>query len=318
MPKKGLGRGLDNFFGGGGEPQTTSADPLFSDVLPTHSPTLGEKGVGRMLSVADVMPNPGQPRKTFDKEALETLADSISKYGVLQPITVRRHTDGKYLIIAGERRWRAAQLAGLKDIPALVIEADDRLAAELALIENLQREDLNPIEEAEGYQSLITDYGFTQEEIAEAVGRGRATIANSVRLLDLNPQVVELVRTGKLTAGHAKPLGTLDSELQFKVAEDAARAGRSVREVEQMVKRVKTNQRMASAPPKDQRKSQTDITQVERYLESLGDTLSQRYERKVRITGAGRQGKVEFEYYDMDDLNRILELFLGMVGGDER
>lgn len=317
MPKKGLGRGLSNFFGGGGEPQVPDTDPLFGDVLPTHTPTLGEKGVGQMLAVADVMPNPGQPRKTFDKEALETLADSIAKYGVLQPITVRRRADGKYLIIAGERRWRAAQLAGLKDIPALVIEADDRLAAELALIENLQREDLNPIEEAEGYQSLIDDFGFTQEEIAEAVGRGRATIANSVRLLDLNPQVVELLRVGKLTAGHAKPLSSLDHDLQFKIAEDAARAQRSVREVEQMVKRIKVKQRIAEAPPKEQRK--TEIAQVERYLESLGDTLSQRYERKVRITGAGRQGKVEFEYYNMDDLNRILELFLGMTnGGDQR
>lgn len=317
MPKKGLGRGLSNFFGGGGEPQVPDTDPLFGDVLPTHTPTLGEKGVGQMLAVADVMPNPGQPRKTFDKEALETLADSIAKYGVLQPITVRRRADGKYLIIAGERRWRASQLAGLKDIPALVIEADDRLAAELALIENLQREDLNPIEEAEGYQSLIDDFGFTQEEIAEAVGRGRATIANSVRLLDLNPQVVELLRDGKLTAGHAKPLSSLDHDLQFKIAEDAARAQRSVREVEQMVKRIKVRQRIAEAPPKEQRK--TEIAQVERYLESLGDTLSQRYERKVRITGAGRQGKVEFEYYNIDDLNRILELFLGMTnGGDQR
>lgn len=315
MPKKGLGRGLSNFFGGGGEPQVPDTDPLFGDVLPTHTPTLGEKGVGQMLAVADVMPNPGQPRKTFDKEALETLADSIAKYGVLQPITVRRRADGKYLIIAGERRWRAAQLAGLKDIPALVIEADDRLAAELALIENLQREDLNPIEEAEGYQSLIDDFGFTQEEIAEAVGRGRATIANSVRLLDLNPQVVELLRVGKLTAGHAKPLSSLDHDLQFKIAEDAARAQRSVREVEQMVKRIKVKQRIAEAPPKEQRK--TEISQVERYLESLGDTLSQRYERKVRITGAGRQGKVEFEYYNMDDLNRILELFLGMTNGGD-
>lgn len=315
MPKKGLGRGLSNFFGGGGEPQVPDTDPLFGDVLPTHTPTLGEKGVGQMLAVADVMPNPGQPRKTFDKEALETLADSIAKYGVLQPITVRRRADGKYLIIAGERRWRAAQLAGLKDIPALVIEADDRLAAELALIENLQREDLNPIEEAEGYQSLIDDFGFTQEEIAEAVGRGRATIANSVRLLDLNPQVVELLRDGKLTAGHAKPLSSLDHDLQFKIAEDAARAQRSVREVEQMVKRIKVKQRIAEAPPKEQRK--TEIAQVERYLESLGDTLSQRYERKVRITGAGRQGKVEFEYYNMDDLNRILELFLGMTNGGD-
>lgn len=315
MPKKGLGRGLSNFFGGGGEPQVPDTDPLFGDVLPTHTPTLGEKGVGQMLAGADVMPNPGQPRKTFDKEALETLADSIAKYGVLQPITVRRRADGKYLIIAGERRWRAAQLAGLKDIPALVIEADDRLAAELALIENLQREDLNPIEEAEGYQSLIDDFGFTQEEIAEAVGRGRATIANSVRLLDLNPQVVELLRVGKLTAGHAKPLSSLDHDLQFKIAEDAARAQRSVREVEQMVKRIKVRQRIAEAPPKEQRK--TEIAQVERYLESLGDTLSQRYERKVRITGAGRQGKVEFEYYNMDDLNRILELFLGMTNGGD-
>lgn len=315
MPKKGLGRGLSNFFGGGGEPQVPDTDPLFGDVLPTHTPTLGEKGVGQMLAVADVMPNPGQPRKTFDKEALETLADSIAKYGVLQPITVRRRADGKYLIIAGERRWRATQLAGLKDIPALVIEADDRLAAELALIENLQREDLNPIEEAEGYQSLIDDFGFTQEEIAEAVGRGRATIANSVRLLDLNPQVVELLRDGKLTAGHAKPLSSLDHDLQFKIAEDAARAQRSVREVEQMVKRIKVRQRIAEAPPKEQRK--TEIAQVERYLESLGDTLSQRYERKVRITGAGRQGKVEFEYYNMDDLNRILELFLGMTNGGD-
>lgn len=315
MPKKGLGRGLSNFFGGGGEPQVPDTDPLFGDVLPTHTPTLGEKGVGQMLAVADVMPNPGQPRKTFDKEALETLADSIAKYGVLQPITVRRRADGKYLIIAGERRWRAAQLAGLKDIPALVIEADDRLAAELALIENLQREDLNPIEEAEGYQSLIDDFGFTQEEIAEAVGRGRATIANSVRLLDLNPQVVELLRDGKLTAGHAKPLSSLDHDLQFKIAEDAARAQRSVREVEQMVKRIKVKQRIAEAPPKGQRK--TEIAQVERYLESLGDTLSQRYERKVRITGAGRQGKVEFEYYNMDDLNRILELFLGITNGGD-
>lgn len=318
MPKKGLGRGLSNFFGGGSgdEPNVPNTDPLFGDVLPTHTPTLGEKGVGQMLHVSDVMPNPGQPRKTFDKELLEQLADSIAKYGVLQPITVRRRSDGKYLIIAGERRWRASQLAGLKDIPALVVEADDRLAAELALIENLQREDLNPIEEAEGYQALIDDFGFTQEEIAEAVGRGRATISNSVRLLDLNPQVVEMLRAGKLTAGHAKPLSTLDRDLQFKIAEDAARAQRSVREVEQMVKRIKEKERFKDAPPKAERKS--EVAQVERYLESLGDTLSQRYERKVRITGAGRQGKVEFEYYDMDDLNRILELFLGMVGGDGR
>lgn len=306
-PKKGLGRGLSSLFG--------DTEPLGGEPSPS--------GNGTLLRVVDVFPDPDQPRKSFDRDALEALADSIRRYGVLQPITVRRRSpeDG-YLIIAGERRWRAARMAGLEEIPAHVIEADDRLAAELALIENLQREDLNPIEEAEGYRSLIDGFGFTQDEVADTVGKARTTVTNSLRLLTLGDDVKEMVREGRISAGHAKGLLTLPPEQQRSVAMDTIARGLSVREVEAAAKKIRLAEARAKKgmPPKQagaREKKTASAGSVESYLDSISDDLSRLYERKVRVTGAGKQGKVEFEYYDLKDLKRILEVFLNLTGGNE-
>lgn len=308
-PKKGLGRGLGSLFG--------------DSVPPDAEPSSAGDGGGTLLRVVDVFPDPDQPRKSFDRDALEALADSIRRYGVLQPITVRRRSpeDG-YLIIAGERRWRAARMAGLEEIPAHVIEADDRLAAELALIENLQREDLNPIEEAEGYRSLIEGFGFTQDEVADTVGKARTTVTNSLRLLTLGDEVKEMVREGRISAGHAKGLLTLRPEQQRSVAMDTIARGLSVREVEAAAKKIRLAEERAkkgqpAKPAGSREKKAAPAGSVESYLNSISDDLSRLYERKVRVTGAGKQGKVEFEYYDMKDLKRILEVFLGLAGGNE-
>ena len=315
-PKKGLGRGLGSLFG--------DTPEEFAEIEQTPQPEAGEpKGDTVRLRITDIMPAPDQPRKTFDQDALEALADSIRRYGVLQPITVRRRSRGDgYIIIAGERRWRASRMAGLQEVPVHIIEADDRLAAELALIENLQREDLNPIEEAEGYQSLIDGFGFTQEEVADTVGKARTTVTNTLRLLNLSEEVREMVRDGRLSAGHARGLLTLRPEIQKDVAEDVVKQQMSVRQVETVARKIKQSEERAKKglPPKHtgpKEKTPAPANTVEGYLDSISDNLSQLYERKVRVTGAGRQGKVEFEYYNMNDLKRILEVFLGLVGGNE-
>ena len=238
-----------------------------------------------------------QPRKAFDPEALEELAESIRQHGILQPLTVRRLQSGYYQIIAGERRWRAARLAGLTEVPVLVIEADDRKAAELAMVENLQREDLNPMEEAAGFQALMDGYRLTQEEAARRVGKSRSAVANALRLLALSPAVRKLVEEGKLSAGHARALVPLSPSLQESAANAILTGGLSVRQTEALVKRL-------SAEKKEPKKTQADAVD---YLAEAQNELKAKLCRGVKIVSGRKKGRIELEYYGLDDLNDLLD-----------
>ena len=249
------------------------------------------------LPIASVESNSAQPRKSFDEAALAQLADSIRQHGIIQPLTVRKLSSGYYQIIAGERRWRAARLAGLQEVPALVIEADDRKTAELAMIENLQREDLNPIEEAGGYQTLIQQYHMTQEEAAARVGKYRSAVANTLRLLDLTPAVQKQVKAGELSAGHARALVPLSPALQTRAAEAIIQGGLSVRQAEALAKRLAAERK----PEK-----QADADQVDYTAEAQKD-LSSKLGRGVKIVTGRKKGRIELEYYGLDDLNDLLE-----------
>lgn len=243
-----------------------------------------------------------QPRKNFDPDKLEELADSIRQHGVIQPLTVRRLASGYYQIIAGERRWRAARLAGLSDIPAVVIEADDQTAMQLAMIENLQREDLNPMEEAEGYRALVQTYGMTQEQAASSVGKSRSAVANAMRLLDLEPSLQNLVSEGKLSAGHARAILPLSPALRVEAAKTIIQAGLSVRQTEQLVKQLQA--RSAEQPELKQEKKEPD-TMI--YVAEAEKSLSSRLGRACHIAHGKKRGKIEIEYYGVDDLNDLLE-----------
>ena len=255
------------------------------------------------LPISMVESYAGQPRKHFDQEKLEELADSIREHGVIQPLTVRKLSTGYYQIIAGERRWRAARLAGLTEIPAVVIEADDRTAMELAMIENLQREDLNPMEEAEGYHALVDQYGLTQEQAGQRVGKSRSAVANALRLLSLAQPVRDMVEAGVLSAGHARALLPLSTELQEQAASTVAASNLSVRQTEQLVKRLMTQ-------PKE--KPKKDPAAVDYVAEAERD-LSTRLGRACRIAHGKKKGRIEIEYYGVDDLNDLLEA-LGKLG----
>ena len=237
-----------------------------------------------------------QPRKSFDEAALAELAESIRLHGIIQPLTVRKLSSGYYQIIAGERRWRAARLAGLREVPVVVVEADDRKAAELAMIENLQREDLNPMEEAAGFQTLIETYHMTQEEAAAQVGKSRSAVANALRLLSLAAPVAKLVEQGKLSAGHARALVPLSPSLQERAAEAVVSGGLSVRQTEALAKRLSTEKKTPKAAP-----SGPD------YAAEAQKDLSSRLGRGVRIVTGRKKGRIELEYYGMDDLNDLLE-----------
>ena len=237
-----------------------------------------------------------QPRKSFDDAALAELAESIRLHGIIQPLTVRKLSSGYYQIIAGERRWRAARLAGLREVPVVVVEADDRKAAELAMIENLQREDLNPMEEAAGFQTLIETYHMTQEEAAAQVGKSRSAVANALRLLSLAAPVAKLVEQGKLSAGHARALVPLSPSLQERAAEAVVSGGLSVRQTEALAKRLSTEKKTPKAAP-----SGPD------YAAEAQKDLSSRLGRGVRIVTGRKKGRIELEYYGMDDLNDLLE-----------
>lgn len=237
-----------------------------------------------------------QPRKSFDEAALAELAESIRLHGIIQPLTVRKLSSGYYQIIAGERRWRAARLAGLREVPVVVVEADDRKAAELAMIENLQREDLNPMEEATGFQTLIETYHMTQEEAAAQVGKSRSAVANALRLLSLAAPVAKLVEQGKLSAGHARALVPLSPALQERAAEAVVSGGLSVRQTEALAKRLSTEKKAPKAAP-----SGPD------YAAEAQKDLSSRLGRGVRIVTGRKKGRIELEYYGMDDLNDLLE-----------
>lgn len=275
----GLGRGLGALLG--------------DDVLkPEASGTM-------MLSLSQVETNSGQPRKYFDEEALAELADSIAEHGIIQPITVRKLSSGYYQIIAGERRWRAARLAGLKEIPVVIIEADDRKAAELAMIENLQREDLNPMEEAAGYQSLIENYHMTQEEAAQRVGKSRSAVANVLRLLNLTESVQKMLESGQISAGHARALLALTPPLQKSIADTIVTGGLSVRQTETLVKRLTAEKKPPATDP--------FVENGVDYTAEAQKDLSSRLGRGVRIVNGRKKGRIELEYYGLDDLNDLLD-----------
>lgn len=273
----GLGRGLGALLG--------------DDVMKTES------SGSLSLPISQVETCSSQPRKRFDDESLQELADSISQHGIIQPLTVRKLSSGYYQIIAGERRWRAARLAGLQEVPVIVIEADDRKAAELAMIENLQREDLNPMEEAAGFQSLIESYHMTQEEAAQRVGKSRSAVTNALRLLGLTPSVRKLVEEGKLSAGHARALVPLSPSLQESAANAIVSGGLSVRQTEALVKRLSTEKKDAQAKDPDE---------VD-YLAEAQNELKARLCRGVKIVPGRKKGRIELEYYGVDDLNDLLD-----------
>ncbi len=249
------------------------------------------------LPISQIECNADQPRKRFEETALDELADSIREHGILQPVTVRRLSTGYYQIVAGERRWRAARQAGLTEIPAIIIEADERKATELALIENLQREDLNPIEEAEGYKKLLDGYHMTQEDVAERVGKSRPAVANALRLLALCPEIRSLLTDGKLSGGHARALLPLSAEQQKKAAQAIMDGGLSVRQTEALVKAM-------LARPKT--KKETDLETIN-YTKLAANELADKLGRGCRIVPGRRKGRVELDYYDMDDLNDLLD-----------
>lgn len=283
--KKGLGTGLDVLFGDSSREE--------------------EKPEGVLeLPIAKVEPRDNQPRTVFDKEALAELADSIREYGVIQPVTVRRLDSGYYQLIAGERRWRAARLAGLTEIPARVIEADDRLTTELALVENLQREDLNPVEEAQGYRTLMEEYGLTQDEAAQRVGKSRPAVANALRLLSLAPEVLQFVEQGLLSAGHARALVTVKpEELQIDAARQVMKNGLSVRRTEELAKRL------MRAP---KREAEDDGAIRVDYAAEVTRRLERALGRRVLLSENGKKGRIVLEYYGADDRERLIEALAGL------
>ena len=280
--QKGLGRGLGALLG---DFQEESVEKSPYQQLPIHK----------------VEPNPHQPRQDFDEEELQNLADSITEHGVVQPLTVREVAGCYYQIIAGERRWRAARLAGLTQVPAVIIEADDKKTMELALIENLQRQDLNPVEEALGYQVLIDEYGMTQEETAKRVGKSRPTVANALRLMQLCPEVLEQVRSGALSAGHARAVLTLkDAQKQQQAAQKIVALGLSVRQAELL---CKTTNKAPTA-------TQQTITLAVDYVAECEKSLSKRLGRGVKIINGKRKGKFELEFYGQEDLQNLLDALM--------
>lgn len=278
--QKGLGRGLGALLG-------------------DYNQVPEEDGNLRLLPLQRVEPNPDQPRRDFNEEELQALADSIAVHGILQPLTVREISHSEYYqIIAGERRWRAARLAGLTEIPALVVEADDRKAMELALIENLQRQDLNPVEEALGYQSLLSDYGLTQEEAAQRVGKSRPAVANALRLLNLDEDLLELVRSGKLSPGHARAvLSVKDLKKQREAAQKITALDLSVRQAEALCRAMCREPKPEPPPP---------ALQVN-YVAECEKTLSRQLGRGVKIISGKRKGRFELEFYGPEDLQRLYE-----------
>ena len=251
------------------------------------------------LPISQIEPYGNQPRKYFDEATLHDLADSIREHGILQPLTVRKLSSGYYQIIAGERRWRAARIAGLQQVPAIVIEADDRKMTELALIENLQREDLNPIEEAEGYKSLMENYQMTQEEAAARVGKSRSAVANSLRLLGLCADVRKLLESGKLSGGHARALLPLKADAQKQAAAAVIEHGLSVRQTEALAKKLSGKKKEKTATAEE--------LLSESYGKIAAQELSSALGRTCRIVSGRKKGRVELEYYGIDDLNDLLD-----------
>ena len=285
---KGLGKGLGALLGESAMQPSTQQSPL-------------------LLPLQKIEPNRLQPRKSFNEEELASLADSIRQHGVIQPLTVRLLDTGYYQIIAGERRWRAARMAGLREVPVVIIEADDKKAMELALIENLQRADLTPIEEARGYQQLIGEYGLTQEQVADRVSKSRPAVANAMRLLSLPDELLSMVESGKLTAGHARALLSIkDERQQLAVAQKVVNLQLSVRQTEARCKKLL----------KAEQKPEPKPVEVD-YLAECEKTLTRCLGRGVKIVSGKRKGKIELEYYGQEDLQRLYEALSGSLGKEQ-
>ena len=282
--KKGLGRGLGALLGDTAlQMEENAANPA-------------------RISIYKIEPTPLQPRKQFDELELQALADSITANGLIQPLALRRLSNGYYQIIAGERRWRACRLAGLEEVPAVILEADDQKAMELALIENLQRQDLNPVEEALGYQSLMQDYALTQEQVAQQVGKSRPAIANALRLLQLPEEILDLLASGALSAGHARALLQLqDAHLQAIAAQKITALDLSVRQAERLCKQM-SHEAAPKAEPEAAAPLEVD------YIAECEAALSRQLGRGVKIINGKRKGRFELEFYGQEDLQRLLEL----------
>lgn len=291
MAKKGLGKGLGSLF---------DDNNIIDDIVAQETPD--NKGV-TTISISSVEPNKKQPRKKFDKEKIEALAVSIKENGLIQPIIVTPSKNGMYKIVAGERRWRASKKAGLKEIPVVVREYSDEQIAQIALIENLQREDLNPIEEALGYKTLLDEFNLTQELVSKRIGKSRSAIANSMRLLSLEDQIQKLLISGEISSGHARAILSVDdNELRLALSKRIIEDNLNVRQAESLAKQLQKK----TPSKKPVKKSAYDIE-----LESIQNTLSSSLGTKVKISHTDKKGKIEIEYYGNDDLERILKLING-------
>ena len=278
--KKGLGRGMEA-------------------LIPENN---GENGNTTIkLRISEIEPNKNQPRRHFDESSLMELADSIKEVGIIQPLIVRTIGEGGYQIVAGERRWRAAQLAGLEEVPVVIRELTDKELDEFALIENLQREDLNAIEEAEGYRRLMDEYGMTQEQVAERIGKSRPSVANAVRLLDLPKELIEMVQARKLSAGHARALlGLETAEDMIRIGNLAVKKGMNVREIEKTVKKEKSEK--GREKPQASRNS---------YLEEVEIALSEALQRRVKVSGTETKGTLEVDFFSAEELTDMANRLAG-------
>ncbi|MDI3480848.1 MAG: ParB family transcriptional regulator, chromosome partitioning protein [Tepidanaerobacteraceae bacterium] len=275
MSKKGLGKGLGALI-----PELTKDEENIQEI-----------------SIKEIKINKNQPRKHFDEKKLEELADSIKQHGVLQPVILRKNADGGYELVAGERRWRAARKAGIEKVPAIIKELSDLNVMEIALIENLQREDLNPLEEAEAYKKLIEEFGMTQEELSKRVGKSRSQIANTVRLLNLDDEIKKLIMEEKLTAGHARALLSIeDKKERLKLANRISEENMSVRQIEEAVKHN------LSKKLKERKKDDINPAFIH-----ISEQLQTALGTRVKIKGTEKKGKIEIEFYSEDELERILE-----------
>ena len=285
--KKGLGRGLGALFDDSKSEKSSEGFDFLSDLSDTE---IADSDSIKMIKVRDIEPNKNQPRKTFDKEKLEILSSSIATHGIVQPILVKPNINGTYMIVAGERRWRAAKLAKIKEVPCVIRQLDEPAVMEIALIENLQREDLNPIEEAEGYRRLMETCELTQEEVAEKVGRSRSAVANSLRLNNLSERVKQMVIDGKLSQGHARALLSItDDNEQFELAKFIIEKGLNVRQVEKLVSDTSENKKKPKTKP---------VTgMMKKYFSEVENDLGSRLGTKVKISEGANKGKIEIEYY---------------------
>ncbi len=289
--KKGLGRGLESLFAFYDNEQV-------EEIATKKTPIVESKSVDE-LNINDITPNPNQPRKHFDQEALQELADSIKVHGVIQPLVVNKLENGKYMIIAGERRWRASKLAGLDKVPVVIKNYSDKQVKEISIIENLQREDLNPIEAARAIKQLMEEYSLTQEVVAERIGKSRSNIANTLRLLSLYPDVVKMVEDGRLSSGHAKTLVTItDTTAQIKLARQACDGKMSVRDLEKAVRNY-----LNPNKPKA-----TKVVEQSIELKELISDMQRVFSTKVSAIGNDNKGRIYIDYYSRDDLDRISDL----------